>query len=1012
MRWLSILLLFIPTFLSAQHYEFVQIGVNDGLSQNSVHDIYQDKKGFLWIATADGLNRYDGTQFKVYKHRYEDTSIYNIPSNFIVGDFFEDEEENLWFLTDMHLVKMDKKHNRFHIIKSKTRQEFYSAIKSMNAMFYHDGFIWLIIKYKHIIKIDPRTLTEEYIHLPKNTLYVNFSTEHEEMYAFTKETAYRFDFKQQQFQPSNIPTIALSFKRINDYQIVYQDGPSFYIFNSDNGSRTKISLDVYDNEGALFYVWKEKFLFVSVSGKGIFHYDLATHKYVQYKSVPGDMRTLSFNFIHKFYSDRSDNLWIGTEGGGLSKLNLKPQKFHAYPLGVSNTRNPANLMVKGIYAKGNKIYAGTFSRGLHIIDTATGEGKVVTDGFLNPYGNLSPITVVYADSKERIWMNAGNKIGYIDTVTGKFITQSEVSPDHIGFIYSLYEMAPDTFILGSGKQLHRFWVTSSGNVIMDHDSVYAHPRLKGLIQSIVKSSVGDYYIGSVENGFKRVQINGTQLNILDSGLTKTGVRHFYEDKKNQIIWIASDNGLIAYHPNTKTREVFDEEDGLSNNHVYAVLPESDDVIWISTNRGLNKIKYEITKDNTARLLSVKLFHQKSGLQSNEFNSGAYFAYDRDNMIFGGVTGVNWFNNKQVISNPVTPQVSLTGLMVNERIYKDTVDFSYLKKIVLPHNENSLYLRFAALEYTNPALNKYMYKMVGGENKWIESPNEVRFVQLAPGNYQLFVKASNSDEVWSDEVLLLTIEILPPFWQTWWFKLIGILLILTTVFFIVRYIIQRSVRSKTRELEMQQALNEERLRISRDMHDEMGTGLTKVALLAEVAKQKMKTQQSNSMQTLDDITLTSRGLIQKMGEIIWMLNPVNDTLDSLAVYLKEYVFNVTDTLQLDVITDFPENIPSIKLSHDKRRQLLLVTKEALHNSIKHAHATQITFSLDVTSQGFTFMMHDNGIGLNNVQSLKTGVGKNNGLKNMEWRMKQINGFFEIDSAPGEGTTIIYGMINGL
>jgi signal transduction histidine kinase len=750
-------------------------------------------------------------------------------------------------------------------------------------------------------------------------------------------------------------------------------------------------------------LWKQQALFIVVPGKGMLRYDLASKKITEYKNVPGDLGTLSVNFLRKFYVDDSDNLWLGTEGGGLSKLDLKQRKFNCYPAGVYNIPNPANMMVKSLYARGTKIYAGTFSKGLYIIDTITNEASVVNILKKSTQDNDAPITAMLNDSRNRIWIGCGNYIGFIHAATGQFEKFDTIDAKN-GFIYSIYEHSPDTLLIGTYKRVFRVVVDKNHNVHVDKENVFNNPEITGLIQSIVKGPGNSVYIGTIEHGFKKCVVQGDNLVIKAQGMSNTGVRHFYNDVVNQIMWIATDNGLLAYNDSTGEYSLFDERQGLSNGHIYAILPESDNVLWISNNKGLNRIRFDKNELGEVRITTVKQFNQKSGLQSNEFNSGAYFAYNRKHLMFGGVSGVNWFNTENVVSNHHIPQVVLTGLMVNEKRYLTPIDYPFLKKLELPYYNNSVYLNYAALEFTNPVLNKYVYKMEGGENIWVEGSNEVRFSNLEPGSYKFLVKAANNDGVWSDEQLLLEIKIIPPFWGTWWFKTLMAVLLTMAMIGLGHYLVKRSVRKKTRELEMQQVLNEERNRISRDMHDEMGTGLTKISLLTEVARHINQQDRDKSLQTLKDISVTSRGLTQKMGEIIWMLSPVNDTLDSLAAYLKEYVYNITDSLNIDVVTDFPENIPAIKLSHDKRRQLLLVTKEALHNALKHAAATQISFSMDIHKHGFLLMMNDNGKGLTNETSEKTG----NGLKNMAWRMEQIGGVFKIESESGNGTTVIYGI----
>jgi signal transduction histidine kinase len=206
------------------------------------------------------------------------------------------------------------------------------------------------------------------------------------------------------------------------------------------------------------------------------------------------------------------------------------------------------------------------------------------------------------------------------------------------------------------------------------------------------------------------------------------------------------------------------------------------------------------------------------------------------------------------------------------------------------------------------------------------------------------------------------------------------------------------------MEKQKAVNEERLRISKDMHDELGTGLTKIALLSEVTRQGLSQIKKES--SLAEISNTSRQLTQKMGEIIWTLNPINDTVDNLVSYIKEQLYELSETASLEIKFDFPAHIPAIKISNLQRQQILLVTKEGFNNILKYAEATLVEFTMKLAKDHIVFLLEDNGIGFNKDKVKAATNGRRNGLSNMEWRMLQAGGTFSIDSEPGKGTTLYY------
>ncbi|HEY0040211.1 MAG TPA: triple tyrosine motif-containing protein, partial [Flavisolibacter sp.] len=494
--------------------------------------------------------------------------------------------------------------------------------------------------------------------------------------------------------------------------------------------------------------------------------------------------------------------------------------------------------------------------------------------------------------------------------------------------------------------------------------------------------------------------------VIDKGFLSTGIRHFYFDKQKPLVWMASESGLIVFNTQTKKSQLYDAGNGLSNSYVYSILPENDTTLWVSTNKGINKVLVHHTANGLAGNLAFTPYTQVDGLQSNEFNTGAFYKSKEGELFFGGVNGINWFTGAHVITNHHKPSVVLTDLRINEKGYAAETAISYLNAITLPYDQNTIHLRFASLEFTNANANLYAYQLEGVDKEWIHnaSLNEARYANLPPGNYRFKAVGTNSDGVWNETPLEFSIVITPPYWQTLWFKLLVLLTVIFVSGFVLRFYIRTRIRNKLRELEKQQAVNEERLRISRDMHDELGMGLTKIALLSEVTKQHF-TKQTNDVAPLQEITATSRHLTEKMGEIIWTLNPKNDTLDNLGAYLKEHLSELSEMASLDLITVYPDQIPNVKVTNRQRQQILLVTKEGFHNIIRHANAKHVVFSMEVGEDVF-FTLEDDGIGFEETPVFESPNGKGNGLHNMAWRMKQIGGSLKIHKRKGGGTVLQY------
>jgi signal transduction histidine kinase len=302
----------------------------------------------------------------------------------------------------------------------------------------------------------------------------------------------------------------------------------------------------------------------------------------------------------------------------------------------------------------------------------------------------------------------------------------------------------------------------------------------------------------------------------------------------------------------------------------------------------------------------------------------------------------------------------------------------------------------------PSANKIAYMLTGLENEWVITTNKnVRYAKLLPGHYQFLVKASNGDGMWSN-VQSVDINIKAPFWQRTWFYAAVSLCLAGLAYLYHLGIIAGKNKAQAPLLERRHAIDAERNRISRDMHDEIGSGLTHIALLSELIQTQHKTDAAVK-NDVGNISASARKLITNMSEIIWALNPQNDSLENLLAYTREQMQQCFEPFDMVLEIDFADTVPDIPLTNEQRRNLYLVTKEALNNAMKHARATLVKLSVEITAGQIVFTVADNGCGL------PDGAGKPNcnGLKNMRKRMEDIGGNISMESNP-HGLTVRYAL----
>ncbi len=989
-----------------QQSSFRRLGVNDGLSQNSVREIFQDRQGFMWIGTGDGLNRYDGKQIKKYRESFRDKSAKRFPGKIINGKILQDDYQNLWMIVDGQVVKMHLATETFATVK-KVGRDLDCRILGIqqNEIF--------IATPKGIVTLNVRNYKQEIIHIGAVFgLYLPNSKD--ACLLYTKENSiYLYDTKNRSSslllstgnRPLQNPNIC------NRATLLFVSEGSLHEFNIDKRIITA-SYPIPSSliQKGLIPVPTTKLpggkIVANLINNGFIIIDSIQKTFTNYTNIENDPFSLSSNLVYTSIIDHSNNLWLGTEGGGISILNLKPKLFDAFPLHAIANRESSLLMVKAIYHKDSSVYIGTYAKGLLKVNRFTNTSKTLFAPVKTRDTSFHGIFIIKEDDHKIIWMNSGTRIGIVDLEKGVFINSIDIGYNRKGRTHNIpqcfAQVATDTYILGTFHTT--YLVRLINGQIKATDLGLLNQQLEDDIQSIYAKDNGNIIIGKGEGkGYITIRIDvNNQPQIIEEGLSQLTVKHIYRDELRKAFWYATNVGIAIQKDGGKKIQIIDEQDGLSNDFVYAIIKENDHNFWISTNKGLNKIV--LSKGDSIAVQSVEPYGLQHGLQSNEFNTGAYFK-DAHLIFFGGVTGINWFDERKFFKRSFIPRSYITDILINEKPLAHDTSINFLKRIMLNYDENNVFIRFATLDYTNPAVIQYQYRLKGYDAKWINAATvpEARYSKLPYGRYLFEIRSANSEGIWSLSQPLLTTVIRPPFWLTLWFKTVALIAFAAILFFSTRYYLKRKLEKQIRIIEKKLAVNNERLRISRDMHDELGTGLSKIALLSEVGKNNNAANE----EIINEISTTSRGLADKMGEIIWTLNPHNDTLGNLAAYLKEYVCETTENLPVEIVFNFPDEVPDISLSHLYRQQLLLVTKEALNNALKYAQSTQISFSLSSAGTLVFFTIQDNGIGFDTAGIPQQKMGKRNGLTNMKARMGSISGYFELTSKTGTGTKIQYG-----
>ena len=463
------------------------------------------------------------------------------------------------------------------------------------------------------------------------------------------------------------------------------------------------------------------------------------------------------------------------------------------------------------------------------------------------------------------------------------------------------------------------------------------------------------------------------------------------------IWIGTITGIYVLDSNEKVIAHYDENNGLSNRFVYGILRDDDGNMWFSHNKGLSEYR---VKTN-----SFRHYGKDDGLQSNEFNTGAYFKSADGELFFGGINGVNSFYPREIKENMNVPVVKITSIKLFDIPMKTDSAYWCLHTLTLPYTDNSLSFEFAALEYTNSDKNRYAYMMEGVDRNWIAAGFKrfARYAALAPGRYVFKVKAANNDGVWQETPTSILINIVPPFWQRWWVRVMVVFLFIACLSGVIIWIQRQRHKREIRALELRQKIQLERERISRDLHDTVGTQLSLISNNIEWVAHPLKTiTETEKEEKLHFVNTTARDIIATLRETIWALNkqqiPVEEFSDKLKAFVQKQL-----AMYPEITLNFDEQIDvNLILGPSEALDLFRICQEAIANALKYARASILDIEIKSSKEGYEVSIIDNGKGFD-VRKIDPAI--QNGIENMRFRAGDIGGVLEIYSEPGKGTRIV-------
>lgn len=977
---------------------FVNFGVEDGLSQSTITDIYQDKRGYLWFGTPDGLNRYDGENIETLKPAPLQT---NKPvSNYVRGHISEDAKGQIWYANETGVFRCNPATLKVEVFGFPEGQP---APAGTSGIYYdlNSKVYWLFapkigllsydvaankFEYYKIPNLDPSCITGgqnvEVDNLRQIWVPVENSTG---IYAFnTRIKTYKHYLPKRQV-----------------YAVYAQAGR--YFFHTTDGILSSYTLDqikyafgealparlVTKICGILEDPYKR--IWISTIDEGLWCYSPQSGNLLQYVRDNKLKSSLPSDHLTDLTLDHTANLWVGTKGRGLSKIDIKPPRFNGFPKEEGLYPTLQDFSIKSLYESSSEsVWFGAANGGVYRFDPQQDALQVVS-----PQRQGLLVSAFFKDKHGTLWAGHNNGIAAIDEKSHKIVPVVQMpEPFKNGtLVNSIMETADGRLVAATALGLASISKTN-GNKLAMHLPAQAQPY-----SDVVELSNGTIWASSPIDGlhrFESVPERGWVLK--ERYLEQTPINDLHvSEKDGALLWLATNTGLIVFNTQTKQINLYGDDEGLNSRMVYGILEDRDHQLWISTNRGLSKINPNIEGAYFAN------YSIGDGLQNAEFNPRAFYKSPGGTFYFGGIHGFNWFTSplwKDTFS--FKPRVDIDKIFVNGQMPGS--ESIYVSKLYLdlPYDNNDLTFKFATLDFSRPSMNKVQYRLEGKDETYItQKEKTVHFVNLEPGNYKLHVMAGNAFGDWSAE-RTLDIRIQTSFW-----KYIGIDLLLLLICLLLAFgLYFRQQQQYKRLLEKQNAIEKDRIRIAKDMHDEIGSGLTRIAHMTDlIDPAKIKDKKASGY--LEEIGRSSRKLVLNIGEIIWAMNPQQDTLDSLLAYLREQSYQFFEPFEsVNYQIYFPDQIPHLELSNQQRRNLFYTAKESLNNALKHADASQIELFFVLQGQTLCFEVRDNGKGLLLTEKKQQTGGF--GLPNLRRRMQEIGGTIDWNSEPGKGTSVVFAL----
>ncbi len=957
---------------------------DEGLPNNTVHALVQTPDGYLWLGTPSGLVRFDGIEFEEFA-----PTTFIAPPNRGVVTMLRGRQGSLWLGMDRGAV--------VHL-QGASSQAYAEALPNNipNGLAEGaDGSVWVAYRGGAVYritregKIDPVGTADG---LPEGADICALTTDGQKRVWFAKagqfgmisngafQTLHRFEVGSTRITASRHGGVWLCQpSRLLKHETTgeLRDLGAF----SPGREDTVITDLLEDREGALW---------ISTSFSGLFRFDGSGFEPIE----------TTHQEILSLLEDKEGNVWAGTQGGGLNRVRRRAITLEGVESGL-----PFAAVQSICQDTAGTIWAA--AQNGSVVKRVAGKWQRM------PRAESWPrdVNCVTADPAGGLWLGTRSH-GLFRWRDGEFVSWGD--PAQV-----------------RGQTAHTLLVSRAGDLWIGEESPPCLQRLRGgqlttfeapidsrVIRAMAEDAAGNIWAGTSK---------GVLLRVSGERIEEVAPRPFGElasirclhSTPDGALWIGYAGWGLGRILNGRYAEIRTEH-GLYDDYLSHILSDKNGWLWFGANRGIFKVRErdleEVAEGRGARVRSI-YYGRGEGLPSLQatFGDSPDVLRSHDGHLWIPMrTALAVVDPEKLREEFGPPPALVRRVVVDEHLaagYSGVLPpakepvlelVADSEKLRLPPRHRRIEFHFSALNFSAPENIQFRYRLEGFDEDWVEAGTHrvASYSRLPAGSYRFRVVACNTEGLWSSAGAVLPLVVSPFFYQTWWFRTIGVAVFTLCVVAVVRYVSFRRLHRHLRQLEGQAALHQERVRIAKDIHDDVGANLTQIALLGELARQDHNGA-DKAGERLEKISGAAREAIKSLDEIVWAVNPRNDTLAHLIDYTGQYALDYLRLAGVRCRVDFPELTPYHEVSTDVRHNLFLIVKEALNNVIKYAQAGTVWLRAVVTDEGLRLELEDDGCGFEE-QAAAEGA---DGLRNMRQRAEEIGGRCEIHSRPGTGTKVV-------